>query len=249
MRDVAALGAAHRVHVLTDRHRAESSTCRSRCSSQGSGPKGAARDLRHAQRLAAEASSTTSTTSTADAHVTYHRFTCALLTIPAACPPLRLTHENVLTRLGDHLGHHDVKLEYDDFNRRFHVELQGPEVRVRAARRSDDGVAARRRHLRPRRDRRAVGAARATRASIRRRGSISASGSTPSTHTFPRSCTPRFHAGSWLRLASMVVLIVVIVDRRGRRSRSRSTTGSCICATWCGSRGATSTPSSSAATT
>jgi len=54
----------------------------------------------------------------------YHRFTCAVLTIPAACPPLRLTHENFLTLLGDHLGHHDVKLEYDDFNRRFNVSCE-----------------------------------------------------------------------------------------------------------------------------
>jgi hypothetical protein len=51
----------------------------------------------------------------------YHRFTCGLLTIPAACPPLRLAHEDFLTRLGEHLGLHDVELEYDDFNRRFRV--------------------------------------------------------------------------------------------------------------------------------
>ncbi len=54
----------------------------------------------------------------------YHRFTCAVLTIPAACPPLQLTHESLMTRLGDHLGHHDVKLEYDDFNRRFVVRCE-----------------------------------------------------------------------------------------------------------------------------
>ena len=33
-----------------------------------------------------------------------------------------LGHENFLTRLGDHLGLHDVELEYDDFNRRFRVK-------------------------------------------------------------------------------------------------------------------------------
>ena len=54
----------------------------------------------------------------------YHRFTCGVLTIPAACPPLRLSHENFMTRLGDHISHHDVKLEYDDFNRRFLVNCQ-----------------------------------------------------------------------------------------------------------------------------
>jgi hypothetical protein len=53
---------------------------------------------------------------------TYHRFTCALATISAACPRLRLGHEDFLTRLGDHLGLGDVELEYDDFNRRFRVK-------------------------------------------------------------------------------------------------------------------------------
>ena len=52
----------------------------------------------------------------------YHRFTCALLTLPAACPPLRVTHEDFLTRLGGHLGLNDVEFEYDDFNRRFRVK-------------------------------------------------------------------------------------------------------------------------------
>jgi hypothetical protein len=53
---------------------------------------------------------------------TYHRFTCALVTLPVACPPLRLTHEDFLTRIGSHLGMHDVEFEYDDFNRRFRVK-------------------------------------------------------------------------------------------------------------------------------
>jgi hypothetical protein len=53
-----------------------------------------------------------------------HRNTCAILTVPAACPVLRLTHENALTRLADHFEHHDVKLEYDDFNLRFQVSCE-----------------------------------------------------------------------------------------------------------------------------
>jgi len=53
---------------------------------------------------------------------TYHRFTCAVATIPAACPRLRLGHEDFFTRLGDHLGLRDVELEYDDFNQRFRVK-------------------------------------------------------------------------------------------------------------------------------
>ena len=54
----------------------------------------------------------------------YRRFTSAVLTIPAACPPLRLSHENTLSRLADHLVHHDIELEYDDFNRRFQVNCE-----------------------------------------------------------------------------------------------------------------------------
>jgi len=53
---------------------------------------------------------------------TYHYFTCGIVTIPAACPRLRLGHENFMTRLGDHVGLHDVVFEYDDFNRRFRVK-------------------------------------------------------------------------------------------------------------------------------
>jgi hypothetical protein len=52
----------------------------------------------------------------------YHRFTCAIATIPAACPRLNVGHENFFSRLGDHLGLTDVQFEYDDFNRRFRVK-------------------------------------------------------------------------------------------------------------------------------
>lgn len=53
---------------------------------------------------------------------TYHRFTCGIVTIPAACPRLRLGNENFFTRLGGDVGLGDVQLEYDDFNRRFRVK-------------------------------------------------------------------------------------------------------------------------------
>jgi hypothetical protein len=52
----------------------------------------------------------------------YHRFTVAILQIPAACAPLCISHEDLLTRIGSHIGFHDVELEYDDFNRRFRVK-------------------------------------------------------------------------------------------------------------------------------
>jgi hypothetical protein len=54
----------------------------------------------------------------------YYRFTCAILQIPAACPPLCLSHEDFLSRLGSHVGFHDVELEYDDFNKRFRVKCK-----------------------------------------------------------------------------------------------------------------------------
>jgi len=54
----------------------------------------------------------------------YHRFTCAILQIPAACSPLCLSHEDFLTRFGSHVGFHDVELEYDEFNRRFRVKCK-----------------------------------------------------------------------------------------------------------------------------
>jgi hypothetical protein len=54
----------------------------------------------------------------------YHRFTGAILQMPAACPHLCLGHEDFLTRLGSHVGFHDVELEYDDFNRRFRVKCK-----------------------------------------------------------------------------------------------------------------------------
>ena len=52
----------------------------------------------------------------------YSRFTCGLLEIPAACPALQCSHENALTRIGEHLGLHDIAFEYDEFNKRFRVK-------------------------------------------------------------------------------------------------------------------------------
>src|SRR5690349_1028636 len=52
----------------------------------------------------------------------YHRYTCALLTIDAVCPELRLGHEGFFSRLGSAIGFKDIELEYDDFNRAFRVK-------------------------------------------------------------------------------------------------------------------------------
>jgi hypothetical protein len=52
----------------------------------------------------------------------YHRFSCAVTEIEAACSPLRLERENLLTRLADHLALRDIEFESEEFNRRFNVK-------------------------------------------------------------------------------------------------------------------------------
>lgn len=52
---------------------------------------------------------------------TYHRFSCAVTEIQAACSPLRLDRENLLTRLADHLALRDIEFEWEEFNRAFNV--------------------------------------------------------------------------------------------------------------------------------
>ena len=42
--------------------------------------------------------------------------------IDAACSPLTIEHENVLTRLADALSFHDIQFESEDFNRMFNVK-------------------------------------------------------------------------------------------------------------------------------
>jgi hypothetical protein len=54
----------------------------------------------------------------------YHRFTCAAMTIAADCPVLRIGHEGIFSRLGSALGFRDVELEYEDFNREFRVKCE-----------------------------------------------------------------------------------------------------------------------------
>ncbi len=42
--------------------------------------------------------------------------------MPAACGRLRLGHEGFFSRIGEHIGVHDVQLESDEFNRRFRLK-------------------------------------------------------------------------------------------------------------------------------
>lgn len=52
----------------------------------------------------------------------YYRFSCAVTEIAAACSPLTIDRENLLTRLADHMGMHDIEFELDAFNKAFNVK-------------------------------------------------------------------------------------------------------------------------------
>lgn len=55
---------------------------------------------------------------------TYYRFDCVLVPVEAACTPLRIDRENVLTRLADHLAMRDLEFELEEFNRAFSVHCE-----------------------------------------------------------------------------------------------------------------------------
>lgn len=48
-------------------------------------------------------------------------FTCAAMHVDAHCPKLAISRENPWSRTWGHLGWRDIELEYDTFNRHFHV--------------------------------------------------------------------------------------------------------------------------------
>ena len=62
---------------------------------------------------------------------TYYRFDCVIVPIDAACSPLTIDNENVLTRLADALSFHDIEFESEDFNRAFHVKSPDREFAFR----------------------------------------------------------------------------------------------------------------------
>ena len=63
-----------------------------------------------------------STNSNGQTSKTYYRFDCVIVPIDAACSPLTIDNENVLTRLADALSFHDIQFESEDFNRAFNVK-------------------------------------------------------------------------------------------------------------------------------
>lgn len=64
---------------------------------------------------------TQSTDSKGHAQTQTHHYRVASLTLAASLPYLHVGPENVLTRLGNMVGIHDIELESEDFNRRFRV--------------------------------------------------------------------------------------------------------------------------------
>ena len=52
----------------------------------------------------------------------YRRFDCAMLGVDAACSPVTIEPENLLTRLADHLAMHDIEFESQAFNEAFNVK-------------------------------------------------------------------------------------------------------------------------------
>jgi hypothetical protein len=57
---------------------------------------------------------------------TYHRFSCAVTEMAAACSPVRIVREDVLTRLADAIGLRDIAFELEEFNRAFNVTSKDP---------------------------------------------------------------------------------------------------------------------------
>lgn len=55
----------------------------------------------------------------------YHRFSCMLTQIPARCPSLVISGENLFTRMADSLGFRDIEFETEEFNRAW--QIKGPD--------------------------------------------------------------------------------------------------------------------------
>ena len=52
----------------------------------------------------------------------YSHFSCAVTQIEAACSPLTIDRENLLTRIADSIGLDDIAFETDEFNEAFNVK-------------------------------------------------------------------------------------------------------------------------------
>lgn len=72
-----------------------------------------------------------STDSKGNTSRSYSRFSCVLAPVDARCPRLRITEENVLTRIADALTFRDLEFESEEFNRRF--DVRGDDARFASA--------------------------------------------------------------------------------------------------------------------
>jgi hypothetical protein len=57
----------------------------------------------------------------------YSHFSVVVADVTAWLPSVRLEHENLLTRLADHVGMHDIEFESNDFNRAWNVKADDRE--------------------------------------------------------------------------------------------------------------------------
>jgi hypothetical protein len=69
---------------------------------------------------------TRSTDSRGQVQTQTHRYRVCSLALPASLPYMHVRPENVVTRLGNAMGMHDIELESEDFNRRFRVHADDP---------------------------------------------------------------------------------------------------------------------------
>ncbi len=63
-----------------------------------------------------------STDSDGNTSRSYSYFSCALGWIDAACSPITIGRENLLTRIADHMGMPDIEFELEEFNHAFNVK-------------------------------------------------------------------------------------------------------------------------------
>lgn len=54
----------------------------------------------------------------------YHRFSCAIASVPLQCPQLTIGSESLFTRIADHIGFRDIEFESEEFNRAFNVKCE-----------------------------------------------------------------------------------------------------------------------------
>jgi type II secretory pathway pseudopilin PulG len=70
---------------------------------------------------------TESTDSKGNRNRSYHYFSIVIAVLAVDAPGVTVDKENLLTKLADHLGFHDIDFESEDFNREFQVKARDKE--------------------------------------------------------------------------------------------------------------------------